>query len=305
MRSVSLAEVVRGRLMNNVHIEVFGRFVFAAKQVKRGDCYIFLDEDINALRYAIKAGAFAVIYYNAIDELDSETAFIRAQSVDRALQGLLRYLFISAKRSVFCADRMSVAIAKSLIVDSSFVATNDLQTAIVALQGDPPPLLMCEKDGAIANACADIHALAPVAVAALKRSITETTALFGDRQYSFALPSLFLPQLAAVIHFALDRKLRFNPKNPIDSDRLNIHILPDNRAIIVDQASEKEQKEAIDYLFDIAAWAKIIIVSAQPIDEAIKRLYYDRYDYAYINGVDRAELFARLELLKPRAAALF
>lgn len=306
MRLASLAEVVRGRLLNSPSVTEVDRFVFDAAKVRRGDCYLHLNGDEPALQTALKAGAYAVLFTGECAITDEEIGWIHLKSVDRALLGLLRFLIVEKEAVVYAADSVSLALARSYIRDPQLWVASDARSAIERLQqSGPPPALLFDASSVLIEAAVSTLSLPAEPLKAIKEGIWETALESDNGPLKLAVASLFMPQLSGVVALAKNRALNLNlHHNPVLIGRFEPAPLGD-RVLIFDRATPEEQNEALAFLKRIAPWAKVFTPNPQPLGDLAAMLNKTPFQYAYLVGFDKPAVLEAIEAARPKTPSLF
>jgi hypothetical protein len=323
MKIASLVEVVRGRLLNSPSVGEVGGFSFSPETTKRGDCYFHEGGDAD-LSAALANGAFAAVCSRATQLRDGEIAWIAVEDMNRALAGLARYLLVERNIAVFSAPAIAAKIARAVIADKRLIVAPSFKEAIGALSRYDEPIFLCPDSSELLETAINIEPIsgfAPVAIAPpsfasvapavnlfaspvqaesqnaapletaikiVRETLMETTIVYRDRRFVLALPSLFAPELFAVIAFAERFGLQIRLDRVIALDRFNIYAIANGeRALIFDRANAKEEPEAIAFIRRVAPWAKLYIPKGGFDPSAA-------FTCAYLNGFEPAEVFAAL-----------
>ena len=308
MRLASLAEVVRGRLLNSPSVSFVNRFVFEAGRVRQGDCFIALDEDANALQAALKNGAYAVIFAGEAALRDTEIGWIRVKSFDRALLGLLRFLLVQKEPPVFYTDAVGVALAKAYIRDGAFFASDNLKTAIERLQQPgPAPAFLLDRASALMEAAPEAAPLNQAPLPLLRERLFETWLQGENGPVKLPVSSLFAPQLSQVAALARDRRLALVwHTHPVALPRFEPIAMPrGDRLLIFDRAESDEAEAALAFLKQMAPWAKIWVPGQSDPKALADALIAQPFQYAYLNKQDKNAVLEALEAARPQTPSLF
>lgn len=304
MRLASLAEVVRGRLLNLPSVAEVDRFVFDAAKVRRGDCYLHFNGDETALQTALKAGAYAVLFTGECPVDDPEIGWVRVKSVDRALLGLLRFLFVEKNAVVYAADSVCGAIARSFIRDPQLFIPADAPSAIERLQHNgPAPVVLLDAASAFIEAAPDALAPAQAPLTVVREGLFETRLQREGQPLTLGVSSLFLPQLAQMI-FLADRhhlKLHWHPHFATPGRFEPAALGRGGKTLIFDCAPEETAAAAQSFIKRLAPWARVYA----PVSPDARALFSTPFQYAYLNHCDQEALLAALETARPQTPSLF
>ena len=280
MRVASLAEVVRGSLLNGADIEIIGNFVFDSHRVKRGDCYFYFSGDEGDLARAVAGGAFAIVAPHGMQQafdFGGGVPIVCVDDGDHALRRLLRFLCIGRGVTVLSASQHTIDIARSLITQTRLREINSVQKAIDQFNSDQ--IFLCENSSEftellLAKPLQQTHANI------LKNGIYETAILTREGVTICALPSFFADHLATVIDFAHNHALQINTKRAIGLQNIAIITLSGSRTVIID--SGNDQRMISEFFRRECGWTELFMPPQCPLSELAVRLNQTHFAYAYI-----------------------
>ena len=87
MRIDTIVNLVDGELVNSGYISEINQFSNNLKKVKREN--LFISNDIEEIKEAIKKGAYGVLFSKDINIIDDEIAWIKVDNIQDALFRLL------------------------------------------------------------------------------------------------------------------------------------------------------------------------------------------------------------------------
>ncbi|MEA3512413.1 MAG: hypothetical protein U9R37_02330 [Campylobacterota bacterium] len=93
MQITALTDIVEGKLLNTPAISFITQIILNVKKVHEGDAFICFDQE--DIQIAVKNGAFAIISEFIPDIIDNEIAFIKVDSINKAITNSLRYKLLN------------------------------------------------------------------------------------------------------------------------------------------------------------------------------------------------------------------
>ena len=87
MRIDTIVNLVDGELVNSGYISEINQFSNNLKKVKREN--LFISNDIEEIKEAIKKGAYGVLFSKDLNIIDDEIAWIKVDNIQDALFRLL------------------------------------------------------------------------------------------------------------------------------------------------------------------------------------------------------------------------
>ena len=91
MKISSLIDIVEGKLENKPSISFVTKIHINIAKIDDGDAFIVSNK--RDIPRAIEQGAFAILYENSVDIIDTEIAWVQIPSVQKAMTNILRYKF--------------------------------------------------------------------------------------------------------------------------------------------------------------------------------------------------------------------
>lgn len=309
MRLASLAEIVRGRLLNTPSVSHVNRFVFEAAKVRRGDCYIAFFEEASLWPKAIENGAYAVIYEGDREAAtDLEIGWIRVKEPERALLGLLRFMLVEKNTVVYRADRVTLALCRAYLKDAPLYAAFEPRAALERLQAEgPAALLLIDESAPIVQAAPEAQPITPAPLNAAPKGLFETVIVTESGPVRLPVSALFLDALGRLAALSLSHGfvLRWHTHAPALGRFEPVSIGFGDRVLIFDDASEAQAQSALAYVRQNAPWAKVFAPPLLSVDELAALLMRTPFQYAYLNGCAKEPLLAALEAARPRTPSLF
>lgn len=307
MRLDNFVSLIGGELKNTPAISFVNNFKTDATLIQRGD--LFFAKNKADIPQAIQKGAYAIVYEGWVQREDSEIAWIKVESLKKALQKLLRYLLVQKRVSLVTLPPLSLELAHYVIGDKDVLLEQDIFTLLDNF--DEQKLLLCSQDFA-KDFALDYEKAQKEPIQIIQTYLFESSFIFAKQFYErLQIAPLFLQDLQYLLFCIKKFNLLFtfaNLKNfphfqPIF---LNANLEPiefgkSERVLIVESNCNLLQKEK-KFLKQHAPWAKQYYCSItkrcrgfeQTTIEELKKILYNGYRYTL------CEAFAIEKLAKKR-----
>lgn len=321
MQISSITDIVEGELLNSPSISFVYHLKTNPKRVNEGD--LFIAKNQKELESAIEKGAFGVVYDFDTDIIDTEIAWIKVDSYEKALIRLFRFKLSHLDLSAFYCDSITyelLYIYKAINKNIRFLNTQ-LDTSIKVLEtirsndiliSTNQELLdkIYPNNSPLINQNSEVKNLIP-------HSLFETSFSYsGHYFFKLKIPSLYVNQLLTVYEFFnkeidFSKLKKFNYFKPIFIDRfINIIDFGKSDKFLIAQRNLSLVQEEIKYIKSHYKYATTVFISSEYIEslgknqvviDSLKELRVvlknKKFNCAYIAGFDLAKI--RKTLIKP------
>jgi len=271
MNLANLTALVEGNLTNSPSINAFDDVSFDVSKVKRGDLFVALKhEDIEL---AVLNGAYGILFDKPTQISDQEIAWIKVESIDKALLRLLRFHVMERSPQAFYCDQIALKLASQITTSNNLLVLSkglrdhisdlwrmeDNQYVLFSSKNIDPQLFVDAKPiSNVPNSEMNI----------VEQTLFETSFIYDDTYYERQLLSpFFIPYLESVLYFFKHNSIKYQLRNfvPIDHFKpvfTNIHLQvkefgkSDN--VLIFESDFELVKSQINFLEKQANWAKII-----------------------------------------------
>ena len=306
MRLHNLVTLVWGRPLTDPAVTAVNDFVTRASKVHRGD--LFIARDPKQIDTAVARGAYAILTDADVTPTDTEIAWIRVDSLERAMARLIHFALLERTVTAIACDALALALASAMTTAHCFdaPAAEHFEALMQLRDGD---VLFFRHDAGYDDLFADTLTLpaAGYPLTLIRHTLFESTfSLNGDRPLTHHIPRYMLSTLArlcrtldeAGIPHEIPHQLpHFTPifigdhfeKRPFGES---------DRALIFEPRTELAAASR-DYLHREARWARCLYLypDAPPSSDDQTRIYRrpmqiltllrkERFHFALIVGVE-------------------
>lgn len=322
MRINEAVEIINGELAFSPAISSFSSIATNISGVKKG-C-LFIAKNPDEIDGAVALGAYGIIYDKYAQMTDAEIAWIKVSSIQEAIIKLIRYVFLAKDMNIFYGTEIEYALASQIIVDETFgVFDGNFEELLSFLtQNDIKNILFKNKiflDLALQHI--DLYTPTEYPFKLSIKTLFDIKINFKLSQYELNLPSLFLNELASVMHMCLENKIKFDLAHFISIPYMKPNFIntyaklvdygQSNRVVISETDIEKFKKYAT-YVAMNGKWAKLVLFIPPAYDGifdifAETQIYHDKeeltcllkksgFNFGIILGIDEKELIKILTL---------
>jgi len=129
MKIETLVNLTKGELLNRPFISEVTSFTKDVEEVRRGTC--FFSNNFEDIKIAIKEGAYAIISENVFEIIDKEIAWIKVNSIKKAIFDIFKYENIKTK--IYFTDEITAHIIKKMNLDKRVVVLENEDSLLNAL----------------------------------------------------------------------------------------------------------------------------------------------------------------------------
>ena len=283
MRLENVLALTDGKLINTPFVKQFTTLAFDASRVKRGDLFVAFDE--TGIEEAIFNGAYGILFEKPTQIRDTEIAWMKVTSLDKALMRLLRFRLIEKEITVYECNEAILKLALQVITQSNFIALSGSMREIVQdlweLE-EATTLLFCPliTPKEIFTEIKTIPSFSSHSITIMEQTLFESSFIYRDVFYERQnISPFFIPYLEELLHLfsSLDINFRLKKFTPIEhfeavftNKKLEIKEFGTSDRVLIFEKNCDLVKNEINYLQKHASWAKIIFL--------IPYLHNDNFD---------------------------
>ena len=321
MKISSVVDIVGGKLQNKPSISFFTQSHTKLKKIKDGD--LFISSSLEDILSAIKNGAFGIVYDFEIDisKYDNEIAWIKVDSIQKAIVKLLRFELSNKELLSYSLDSVSYEILKLLnpYKDNILFLEDSMQNNLELINNLENKTILVSKNHTFLT---NIYPKTKQIVLKnynLKNltihSIFETSfSYMGKLYYKLKISKLYINNLLTIIELfkiqEIDnqklKSLQYMQPIFINKNLNLVEFGKTNRFIIANQDKNITLKE-IEFLYEYFKYGKIFILDATDL---LHNNIYDiiknkSFNCLYIKGKNLNEIKNILESNKIEEKTLF
>ena len=280
-----VAELINGELMNSPAIGSFEGYTTHLENVQRG--MLFFAINPHHIDSALQRGAFGVVFDKFVQTHmnDEEIAWIKVESIPQSIVRLIRYELMINGVQMFALNPIQYAIAHKLIRDKNTLFFDDTPMNLLdALESAPANIIATSPqilDLALECTPCSTPQTMPFDIIT-PHPMFESKFYYKLHSYQIPLPSVFLPELAAITDMCVRSGIAFDFAHfePIAS-LLPISLAQDarivpfgssNRVIIPTNDKDIFLRYA-KFLNQNAKWARIVMLIPTLLSEEEEDIY--------------------------------
>lgn len=199
----NLVRLTKGELLTIPKISSVTNFATNLKEITLGSCYFACSFD--DAKEALNLGAYAVISQTKIELDDSEIAFIKVDSLDRAKFRIIRYFVALNELKFVKISPIMMEILENIKFDSSVVVAN-LELLFKESLNAPKKSVIFTS-----NSPSDITQNFINLEPDFDKKAELTSSIFHTkfRGQTLNLPEIFYPEIYALVNFLEDKEFNF------------------------------------------------------------------------------------------------
>ena len=300
MRLVNIVALTQAKLVNEPFVNSFETIVFDAKKVRRGDLFVaFIEEDIEE---AIFNGAYGVMFDKPTQITDSEIAWIKVDTLLKAITKLLRFRLIEKEIVSYKTDEVIISLSKQIITPPSFVTIDaNVKDIFLTLWNiDTKSILLFTPSLTDENIFTDIKDFPENSVKLIdikEKTLFETSFICNDVFYERQpLSPFFIPSLEKLLNLYKNlnvnyRLKKFTPlkhfKAIFVTKDLIVKDFGTTNKVIIFETDKTLIKQQQQFLKENATWADIIyILGEKSENEILDILKKYPFHFALVLGND-------------------
>jgi len=254
----TLANLVKGELLNTPFISEVTSFTMDVNGVNRGSCFFVTNKE--DIKYAIKNGAYAIISKDYEDIIDNEIAWIKVDSIKNAILEIFKYE--SLKEKIYFCNEIEEELLKKMNLNKNVIILNNSNDLLKALNINDKFLITSNKE---------YKSLIKLEELGSNRINLEYISLFKSKYNGIEinLPFVYKEFFARVLNFfkkydlkyTLDFELdRFKPIF-VDYEFNRVEYGSSDRVLISGIKNDKFLFDELNFIIDKTKHAKTVIVN--------------------------------------------
>ncbi|MDR3177829.1 MAG: hypothetical protein LBT96_02475 [Campylobacteraceae bacterium] len=223
----NLAQICSGHLLKEPLVKAVTSFTCKSDKVTNGGAFFAVHGTEEEIKEALDNGAYAIVHEQNIQTDDNEIAWIKVDSIEKAMIRFMRFLVETNDMNAICLSVLQFDMLNSFKLQfKSVLLSGDVSEAFLSLISLEPTSYIFSKNKEFLEQISpqfesmDEHAQAAVLQS---HSIFKTTFVCAESYFrDFMISSLFVPDFAAIVDFLKKKSLEFK----IDSMDKNGHFEP-------------------------------------------------------------------------------
>jgi len=283
MRIEDIVNITDAELINEGYIKDISGFSDEVKRVKRE--FLFVSNDINDIKEAVKKGAYAILFSKNIKIIDDEIAWIKVDDINEAFLKLLKYKLLD--KILYFTDELTLEIIKSINKDKKLAIIE--KANFEYLNENYIYITSQEK---VKNISINLQKLKKTT----KITILNTTPLitefnFNSHKYSLVFPVLYIKKLQKALSFFEELKLNYSLKDAkinrlipqfINSRCEKVAFGKTEKVVIKGIKKDKYFINELNYIFEKLKYAEVKFYDSN----TIKSFYKDTFNFAILIDCD-------------------
>ncbi|MDR2081825.1 MAG: hypothetical protein LBP54_08085 [Campylobacteraceae bacterium] len=223
----NLAQICSGRLLKEPLVKSVSSFTCKSDKVTSGGAFFAIEGTQEEIARALENGAYAVIHEQNIQTDDNETAWIKVDSIEKAMIRFMRFLIETNEiNAVFLSVLQFDMLNSFKLQFKNALFEGGIAEAFMTLMGmDAKSYIFSKNRELLEQISPQFESVSESFEAAVlqSHSIFKTTFVCAESYFKeFMIPPLFVPNFAALIAFFKKKPLEFK----IDSLEKNGHFEP-------------------------------------------------------------------------------
>lgn len=301
MRIENLLKIIDGELENSPSVSFFDQIRLDAKQIKRADAFLCIDE--NDLQTAIDNGAYVIIYTKDISILDDEIAWIKVENIEKTLIRYLRYKTIQISSKIYYCNDIIFQILKSIVAIRDLIfLDNDIFKNFNKIINANSNCIFISNNKKFLDGIGPKHIDIPILntndIRLVKHTIFKSDFILNEKYYkNINIPKIFLKFLNSSIQFLENLNYNYNIENlsikshfePLFIDNnFNLKEFGETNKVIIVENDQNIIDNEVKYLKHSAKYAKSVLLLPNnlkniSINYDIDTLFYQKnIDISYL-----------------------
>ncbi|MDR2100678.1 MAG: hypothetical protein LBP40_07635 [Campylobacteraceae bacterium] len=223
----NLAQICSGHLLKEPLVKSVTSFTCKSDKVKSGGAFFAVEGTKEEISQALENGAYAIIHEQNIQTDDNEIAWIKVESIEKAMIRFMRFLVETNEiNAVFLSVLQFDMLNSFKLQFKNILLSSDVSEAFLQIADlEPKSYIFSKTRYLLEQISPQFESVNECAEAAIlqSHSIFKTTFVCAENYFKdFMIPPLFVPNFAAVITFLRQKSLEFK----IDSMEKNGHFEP-------------------------------------------------------------------------------
>ncbi|MDR0761709.1 MAG: hypothetical protein LBF13_01520 [Campylobacteraceae bacterium] len=258
----NLAAVCAGELLQKPSVTAVTSFTAEAQKVTRGAAFFSHEGKSEDISEALERGAYAIIHEQNIQTDDTEIAWIKVDSIEKAMIRFMRFLVETNEINTVYLSVLQFDMLHSfkLHFKNTLLKSSILEAFLAVVDLEPKSYIFSKSKELLRQISPQFESIDEQSEANIlqSHSIFRTTFVCAENYFKdFMIPPLFVPSFAAIVVFLKKKSLEFK----VDSIEKNGHFEPifvntvlearpfgtTNQAIIIETDEELFERE-IDWI---------------------------------------------------------
>jgi ferrochelatase len=284
MRIDTIVNLVDGELVNSGYISEINQFSNNLKKVKREN--LFISNDIEEIKEAIKKGAYGVLFSKDLNIIDDEIAWIKVDNIQDALFRLLKYKLID--KTLYFTDSLTLEIIKSINHDKRIAIIDNLDF-VDFLNGDYTFITSIKEIKKLSINVKELSTLANMKIKKTRLFMIEVS--YKNKKYELLFPYLYKDELQKAVAFFEENDFAYHLKS-IKISRFRPQFINNryekvkfgrtNKVVIFGIKNDEYFIRELNYIFENTKYAKVKFYDKNNIEN----FYKEEYNFAILVGVD-------------------
>jgi hypothetical protein len=259
MKIETLVNLIKGELLNRPFISEVVSFTKDVDEVNRGSC--FFSNDFDEIKQAVKKGAYAIVSEKEFDIIDKEIAWIKTDSIKKAIFDVFKYENIKTK--IYYTDKITAEIIKKMNLDKKVIVLENEETMLKALNS--PEKYLISFNPKFKEIFKNIEKLE-------KNEITiDQLSLFKSKYENIELnlPYVYKDNFATAINFFKKNNLKYSLEFELDRFKPvfvngrfeKVEYGESDKVLILGIENDEYFFKELNFLIDNTKYAKTVVIS--------------------------------------------
>jgi ferrochelatase len=210
----NLTAICGGELLQKPSVTAVTGFTIEPEKVLRGGAFFSTDGKKESIVEALSRGAYAIIHEQNIQTDDNEIAWIKVDSIEKAMVRFMRFLMENKSLNAVLLDKLQFDMLGmfKLQFDASFISKDTKEAFSALLAAEEKSYIFCDNQEFLERIAPQFESVKKTATATIlqSHSIFKTSFVCGENYFKdFFLPSLFVPEFAAIVEYLDEKELPF------------------------------------------------------------------------------------------------
>jgi len=285
MRIENIVYLIKGELKNSPSIKKIDGFSCNIEKIKRGD--LFFAKDKKDIDIAVHKGAYAIIFEDFTQILDSEIAWIKTKNIEEAALKLFRFFLIQKSTPIYLLSPLEFDIAKEICSKEALFIENSFLKALESFYRYNIKSIFIKNINTLNKLALDYkEPKIDKKINIIKTYIFESSFIYDNIFYErLQIAPIFLDNLNKVLNILDENSIKFNIKDIEKLDHFRPYFINNSflvkefgrgeKVIIVEKCHSLLRLER-EFLENRAKWNKKIYISDKKIEGFIFEKRFDK-----------------------------
>jgi len=260
----TLVNLTGGELLNSPYISEVTSFTDDEGKVLRGGCFfVYENSDVKT---AVKNGAYAIISEKYEDIIDNEIAWIKVESLEKAVIDIFKYEHL--KEKVFICDEITENIIEKMNLNPNVVILKNYKDLLNALNLQNKILITSNK--LYEELFANVEVLLPTDINLEKLSLFKSK--FEGNEIN--LPYVYKDNFSRALKFFRDHSLKYTIEFNLDRFKpvfvdyklRSVEFGESEKVVITGVKNDRFFVKELNYFIENTKHAKSIVVNEYNVD---------------------------------------